>query len=175
MLRKRVLGPQVEARFCFRGKFALVSHQNLSRSSVSVLNCEIRTSMDGTEVVVASSPVDAGISCWHLQSGAEHLRHRSCASPPHGLVCVADRFFASSQLRDSSSSSSSSGSIFYWSWSKVFVSSLFLPSKPTPKVVFCLLLLPVSFSFHDTSSASFFRLYSHRWKLRAFLLNQSSR
>ncbi|RVW40531.1 Protein ROOT initiation defective 3 [Vitis vinifera] len=88
--------------------------------------------MDGTEVVVASSPVDAGISCWDLQSGAEHLRHRSCASPPHGLVCVADRFFASSQLRDSSSSSSS-GSIFYWSWSKVFVSSLFLPSKPTPK------------------------------------------
>ncbi|CBI19506.3 hypothetical protein VitviT2T_027551 [Vitis vinifera] len=85
--------------------------------------------MDGTEVVVASSPVDAGISCWDLQSGAEHLRHRSCASPPHGLVCVADRFFASSQLRDSSSSSSS-GSIFYWSWSKPQVEVKSFPAEP---------------------------------------------
>lgn len=88
------------------------------------------SSMDGTEVVVASSPVDAGISCWDLQSGAEHLRHRSCASPPHGLVCVADRFFASSQLRDSSSSSSSSGSIFYWSWSKPQVEVKSFPAEP---------------------------------------------
>ncbi|KAL6317298.1 hypothetical protein AAG906_030051 [Vitis piasezkii] len=84
--------------------------------------------MDGTEVVVASSPVDAGISCWDLQSGAEHLRHRSCASPPHGLVCVADRFLASSQLRDSSSSSS--GSIFYWSWSKPQVEVKSFPAEP---------------------------------------------
>ncbi|KAJ9674385.1 hypothetical protein PVL29_023753 [Vitis rotundifolia] len=83
--------------------------------------------MDGTEVVVASSPVDAGISCWDIQSGAEHLRHRSCASPPHGLVCVADRFLASSQLRDSSSSS---GSIFYWSWSKPQVEVKSFPAEP---------------------------------------------
>ena len=69
------------------------------------------------EVLVASSSAEAGISCWDLQSGAERLRYKSCASPRHGLVCVGQRFLASSQLRDSKTSS---GSVFYWSWSKVF-------------------------------------------------------
>ncbi len=68
------------------------------------------------EVVVASSSVDAGIGCWELQTGAEQHRYKPCASPPHGLVCVGQRFLASSQL---SEPSASSGSILYWSWSKV--------------------------------------------------------
>lgn len=67
------------------------------------------------EVVIASSSTEAGIGCWDLRSGAEHLRYRSCASPSHGLVSVAGRFLASSQLRDSSSSS---GSVLCWSWNK---------------------------------------------------------
>lgn len=65
------------------------------------------------EVVVASSSVEAGIACWDLNTGAELLRYKSCASPPHGLVCVGERFLASSQLRDST------GSVKYWAWSKV--------------------------------------------------------
>eukprot|EP00268_Persea_americana_P036723 TRINITY_DN3624_c1_g1_i1.p1 TRINITY_DN3624_c1_g1~~TRINITY_DN3624_c1_g1_i1.p1 ORF type:complete len:226 (-),score=36.74 TRINITY_DN3624_c1_g1_i1:2581-3258(-) len=69
------------------------------------------------EVVMVSSPVDAGISCWGLRSGKEHLRHRSCTSPPHGLVSIGGRFLASSQLRNSSSSSSTA-SVLYWSWNK---------------------------------------------------------
>ncbi|XP_068643446.1 protein ROOT INITIATION DEFECTIVE 3-like [Aristolochia californica] len=80
------------------------------------------------EVVVASSSVDAGISCWELHSGAEQLRYRGCSSPPHGLTCVARRFLASSQLRGSSSSSS--GSVFYWSWNKTQPEVKSFPVEP---------------------------------------------
>ncbi|KAJ4834660.1 hypothetical protein Tsubulata_034486 [Turnera subulata] len=66
------------------------------------------------EVVIASSSVDGGIGCWDLQTGAEHLRYKSCASPSHGLTSVGHRFLASSQLRDRASSAS----IMYWSWFK---------------------------------------------------------
>ncbi|KAK3029459.1 hypothetical protein RJ639_037744 [Escallonia herrerae] len=83
------------------------------------------------EVVIASSPTDAGISCWDLHSGAEHLRYRSCASPPHGLVSVGGRFLASSQLRDSSSS----GSILYWSWNKPQVEVKSFPAEPINPIV----------------------------------------
>ncbi|URD73798.1 WD repeat-containing protein 18-like [Musa troglodytarum] len=59
-------------------------------------------------------PVDAGIGCWDLRSGSEQLRYRSCSSAPHGLLSIAGRFLASSQLRDSPSSASSP--IFFWSF-----------------------------------------------------------
>ncbi|PSS35841.1 Protein ROOT INITIATION DEFECTIVE like, partial [Actinidia chinensis var. chinensis] len=80
------------------------------------------------ELVIASSAADAGIGCWDLHSGAEHLRYRSCASPPHGLVCVGRRFLASSQLRPPSSSSS--GSVLYWSWNKPQVEVKSFPAEP---------------------------------------------
>lgn len=67
---------------------------------------------------MASSSVDTGIGCWDLVSGAEQLRYRSCASPPHGLLSVSRRFLASSQLRENPSSSSAP--IFLWSWEKVY-------------------------------------------------------
>lgn len=75
---------------------------------------------------MASSSLDAGIGCWDLQTGAEQLRYKSCASPPHGLVCVGQRFLASSQLRDPSASS---GSILYWSWSKPQVEVKSFPAE----------------------------------------------
>lgn len=137
-------------------------NQNSTPSLVNVLNYKTRTSMDGIEegieVVVASSPVDAGISCWDLRSGAEYLRHRSCASPPHGLVCVSNRILASSQLRDDSSSSS--GSIFYWSWPKVFFFLLF--HLKTDVQCVSDISLSQDISMHDTSNASCYLLYSHR-------------
>ncbi|XP_065018879.1 protein ROOT INITIATION DEFECTIVE 3-like [Musa acuminata AAA Group] len=68
------------------------------------------------EVVIASSPVDVGFGCWDLRSGFEQLRYRSCSSAPHGLLSIAGRFLASSQLRDSPSSASCP--IFFWSWDK---------------------------------------------------------
>ncbi|GAA0153410.1 hypothetical protein LIER_11655 [Lithospermum erythrorhizon] len=78
------------------------------------------------EIVLASSPTDAGISCWDLHSGAEHLRHRTCSATPHGLVSVANNFLASSQLRDSKNAA---GSIFYWSWNKPQVEVKSFPSE----------------------------------------------
>ena len=42
---------------------------------------------------------------WDLQTGAEQLRYKSCASPSDGLVCVGERFLTCSQLRDSSANS----------------------------------------------------------------------
>jgi pre-rRNA-processing protein IPI3 len=68
------------------------------------------------EIVIASSSIDGGIGCWDLQTGTEHLRYKSCASPTHGLISVGRRFLASSQLQDPKASS---GAILYWSWSRV--------------------------------------------------------
>ncbi|GER51347.1 transducin/WD40 repeat-like superfamily protein [Striga asiatica] len=84
------------------------------------------------EAVLASSPTDNGVSCWDLHTGAEILRHKSCASPPHGLVSVAGRFLASSQLRDGKSSS---GSIFYWSWNKPQIEVRSFPAEPIKPLV----------------------------------------
>ncbi|CAK9177021.1 unnamed protein product [Ilex paraguariensis] len=78
------------------------------------------------ELVIASSPTDAGISCWNLRSGAEHLRYKSCSSPSHGLACIGGRFLASSQLRESKSSS---GSVLYWSWNKPQVEVKSFPAE----------------------------------------------
>lgn len=66
-------------------------------------------------IIVASSSIDGGIGCWDLQTGAEQLRYKTCASPPHGLTSVGSRFLACSQLRDPSASS---GHVLFWSWSK---------------------------------------------------------
>ncbi|XP_077213799.1 transducin/WD40 repeat-like superfamily protein [Tasmannia lanceolata] len=83
------------------------------------------------EVVIASSPIDSGISCWDLHSGAEHLRYRSCISPRHGLNFVGHRFLACSQLRDSSSS----GSILYWPWNKPHAEVKSFPVEPIGPLV----------------------------------------
>ncbi|XP_009595523.1 protein ROOT INITIATION DEFECTIVE 3 [Nicotiana tomentosiformis] len=88
--------------------------------------------MTELELVIASSPTDAGIGCWDLHTGAEHLRHRSCSSPSHGLVCVGGRFLASSQL---CASKSSSGSILYWSWNKPQVEVKSFPAEPINPLV----------------------------------------
>ncbi|KAL9673157.1 hypothetical protein QQ045_029410 [Rhodiola kirilowii] len=88
--------------------------------------------MDDTDVILASSPVDAGISCWKLSTGEELLRHRGCTSPPHGLICVAQRFLASSQLREHSSTS---GSVLFWSWNKPLAEVRSFPAEPIKPLV----------------------------------------
>ncbi|KAG1327573.1 protein ROOT INITIATION DEFECTIVE 3 [Cocos nucifera] len=87
------------------------------------------------EVVIASSPVDSGIGCWDLRSGAEQLRYRSCASSPHGLLSVARRFLASSQVRDSPAAASASAPIFFWSWDKPQVEVRSFPAEPIGPLV----------------------------------------
>ncbi|CAO2821522.1 unnamed protein product [Amaranthus hypochondriacus] len=66
------------------------------------------------EVVMASSNVDGTVGCWDIHTGAEQLRYKSCFSPSHGLISIAGRFLASSQIGEPSTS----GSILYWSWHK---------------------------------------------------------
>ncbi|KAG0482411.1 hypothetical protein HPP92_010495 [Vanilla planifolia] len=85
------------------------------------------------EVLAASSSVDAGIACWDLRSGTEHLRYRSCASPPHGLLSISRRFLASSQLRENPSSCSAP--IFFWSWDKPQVQVRSFPAEPIGPLV----------------------------------------
>ncbi|MCL7040226.1 hypothetical protein MKW94_027208, partial [Papaver nudicaule] len=71
-----------------------------------------------SEVIIASTKQkDAGIRCIDIETGAEHTGNKSCASPPHGLLCLSGRFIVSSQTRESSTSSS--GSILLWSWNKL--------------------------------------------------------
>ncbi|KAL5705073.1 hypothetical protein ACHQM5_023419 [Ranunculus cassubicifolius] len=84
------------------------------------------------ELVIASSSVDSGISCWDIHTGAEQLRYKACTSPSHGLTCVGGRFIASSQLRDSSASS---GSILYWSWNKPTAEVKSFPAEPISPLV----------------------------------------
>lgn len=82
--------------------------------------------------MIASSPTDAGISCFDLLSGAEHLRYRTCASPPHSLISVGGRYLAASQVRDAAANS---GSVFYWSWNKPQVEVKCFPSEPINTLV----------------------------------------
>ncbi|KAJ9166246.1 hypothetical protein P3X46_021024 [Hevea brasiliensis] len=84
------------------------------------------------EVLIASSSIDGGIGCWDLQTGAELLRYKFCASTPHGLTCVGRSFLASSQLRDPHASS---GSIHYWSWTKPQVEVKSFPEEPIKPLV----------------------------------------
>ncbi|XP_010667550.2 protein ROOT INITIATION DEFECTIVE 3 [Beta vulgaris subsp. vulgaris] len=83
------------------------------------------------EVVMASSSTDGGVGCWDLQTGVEQLRYKSCLSPPHGLVSVGGRFFASAQLRQFSTF----GSILYWSWHKPQPEVKSFPAEPIKPLV----------------------------------------
>ncbi|EPS65018.1 hypothetical protein M569_09761, partial [Genlisea aurea] len=85
------------------------------------------------EVVIASSPTDAGVSCWDINTGNEFLRCKNCASTSHGLVSVGGRFLASSQIRENKSSSY--GSIFYWSWNKPQVEVKSFPAESIIPIV----------------------------------------
>ncbi|PPD85845.1 hypothetical protein GOBAR_DD17224 [Gossypium barbadense] len=83
-------------------------------------------------VVIASSSIDGGIGCWDLQTGAEQLRYKTCASPPHGLTTVGCRFLACSQLRDPSATS---GHLLYWSWSKPQAQVKSFPAEPIKPLI----------------------------------------
>ncbi|CAO2822018.1 unnamed protein product [Amaranthus hypochondriacus] len=83
------------------------------------------------EVVMASSSMDETVGCWDIHSGAEQLRYKSCFSPSHGLISIAGRFLASSQIREPSTS----GSILYWSWHKPQPEVKSFPAEPIKPLV----------------------------------------
>lgn len=71
------------------------------------------------QLVLAASSTDAGVAAWDLRTGAEAIRHRTCASRPRALTVVAGRFLAASQAP-----AGNSAPIHYYHWDKVNHSTL---------------------------------------------------
>ncbi|XP_065873369.1 protein ROOT INITIATION DEFECTIVE 3-like isoform X2 [Euphorbia lathyris] len=70
------------------------------------------------EALVACSDrnLGTGIDIWDLQTG-DHLTHIStCASPPHGLLCLKDQFLVASQVNKHGSVGG--GAVFAWHLNK---------------------------------------------------------
>ncbi|XP_073022121.1 protein ROOT INITIATION DEFECTIVE 3-like isoform X2 [Primulina eburnea] len=125
-----VIAPQHKQRF---RKGDRLRQEILQKFQATQWLVSLNPAMEAAEILIASSPADADISCWNLCSGEELRRFHSCSSPPHGLVNVAGRFLASSQLRKSKHSSS--GSILYWSWNKPHVEARSILAEPIAPLV----------------------------------------
>ncbi|KAJ8752635.1 hypothetical protein K2173_005524 [Erythroxylum novogranatense] len=57
-----------------------------------------------------------GITVWDMETGDRVMHIPTCASPPHGLLCLNDRFLVASQV--SRYRSVGGGSVFTWSLNK---------------------------------------------------------
>ncbi|KAF8399922.1 hypothetical protein HHK36_015792 [Tetracentron sinense] len=67
-------------------------------------------------VVCSDKSMGAGITVWDMDTG-DHLFHiPTCASPPHGLLCLRNQFLAASQVHKHGSFGG--GSIFIWPLNK---------------------------------------------------------
>ncbi|KAF0908561.1 hypothetical protein E2562_026348 [Oryza meyeriana var. granulata] len=77
------------------------------------------------QLVLAASSADAGVAAWDLRTGAEAIRHCTCASRPRALTVVADRFLAAAQV-----SAGNSAPIHYYHWDKPQVAVKSFPVEP---------------------------------------------
>uniref|UniRef100_A0A0E0EAD2 Uncharacterized protein n=1 Tax=Oryza meridionalis TaxID=40149 RepID=A0A0E0EAD2_9ORYZ len=77
------------------------------------------------QLVLAVSSTDAGVAAWDLRTGAEAIRHRTCASRPGALTVVAGRFLAASQAP-----AGNSAPIHYYHWDKPQVAVKSFPVEP---------------------------------------------
>ncbi|OVA09493.1 WD40 repeat [Macleaya cordata] len=67
-------------------------------------------------VVCSDKSMGAGITVWDMESG-DHLLHiPTCASPPHGLLCLRNHFLVASQVHKHGSFGG--GAIFIWPFNK---------------------------------------------------------
>ncbi|PIA63831.1 hypothetical protein AQUCO_00201277v1 [Aquilegia coerulea] len=67
-------------------------------------------------VVCSDKSLSAGITVWDIETG-DHLLHiPTCASPPHGLVCLRNHFLVASQIQKQGSVAG--GAIFIWPLNK---------------------------------------------------------
>lgn len=69
-------------------------------------------------MVVCGEKMSAGITMYDLETGEELMRLPTCASPPHGLLCLADHHLVASQLQGHRSYRG--GAIFFWALNKVW-------------------------------------------------------
>ncbi|KAH7681127.1 pre-rRNA-processing protein IPI3 protein [Dioscorea alata] len=67
-------------------------------------------------LVVCGDNMSTGIRTWDVETGEELLRIPTCASPPHGLLCVRDSFLVASQLQ--THRPYGGGAIFFWALNK---------------------------------------------------------
>ncbi|XP_064955585.1 protein ROOT INITIATION DEFECTIVE 3-like [Musa acuminata AAA Group] len=67
-------------------------------------------------LVVCGEKMSAGITMYDLETGEELMRLPTCASPPHGLLCLADHHLVASQLQRHRSYRG--GAIFFWALNK---------------------------------------------------------
>ncbi|XP_077228204.1 protein ROOT INITIATION DEFECTIVE 3-like [Tasmannia lanceolata] len=67
-------------------------------------------------VVCSDKNMSAGISMWDLESGDNLLHIPTCASPPHGLICLRNQFLVASQVHKHRSFGG--GAIFIWPLNK---------------------------------------------------------
>lgn len=73
----------------------------------------------GEAVVVCSDKsMGTGITIWDLDTGDRLLHIPSCASPPHGLLCLKNQFIVASQIHKHGSVGG--GAISMWALNKVF-------------------------------------------------------
>uniref|UniRef100_A0A0E0LJK7 Uncharacterized protein n=1 Tax=Oryza punctata TaxID=4537 RepID=A0A0E0LJK7_ORYPU len=77
------------------------------------------------QLVLAASSTDAGVAAWDLRTGAEAIRHRTCASCPRALTVVAGRFLAAAQAP-----AGNSAPIHYYHWDKPQVAVKSFPVEP---------------------------------------------
>ncbi|KAG8046916.1 hypothetical protein GUJ93_ZPchr0008g13701 [Zizania palustris] len=77
------------------------------------------------QLVLAASSADAGVAAWDLRTGAEAIRHRTCASRPRALTVVAGRFLAAAQAP-----AGSSAPIHYYHWDRPQVAVKSFPVEP---------------------------------------------
>ena len=69
-------------------------------------------------VVCSDNNLTTGITIWDINTG-EELSHRpTCASPPHGLVCLGHQFLVAAQVQKPGSYRG--GAIFIWALNKVW-------------------------------------------------------
>jgi pre-rRNA-processing protein IPI3 len=79
-------------------------------------------------VVCSDNNLTTGITIWDISTG-EELSHRpTCASPPHGLVCLGHQFLVAAQVQKPGSYRG--GAIFIWALNKAQVLHRSYPVEP---------------------------------------------
>ncbi|KAJ8752010.1 hypothetical protein K2173_001036 [Erythroxylum novogranatense] len=78
---------------------------------------EMKMGVVGQVLAVCSDKsMGIGITVWDMETGDRVMHIPTCASPPHGLLCLNDRFLVASQV--SRYRSVGGGSVFTWSLNK---------------------------------------------------------
>ncbi|XP_006845212.3 protein ROOT INITIATION DEFECTIVE 3 isoform X2 [Amborella trichopoda] len=90
----------------------------------------VMTSREREAVVVCTGEnMNAGISILEMETGEELMRIPTCASPPHGLVCLREQYLVASQIQKHHRSYAG-GAIFIWALNKSQVLHRSYPIEP---------------------------------------------